>query len=31
MSIWYDLRMRLQNKQTIDNVAQRELKKERER
>jgi hypothetical protein len=31
MSIWYDLRMRLQNKQTIDNVAQRELKNGRER
>lgn len=30
MSTWYDLRMRLQNNQTIDKVAQRELENERE-
>jgi hypothetical protein len=30
MITWYDLRMRLQNKQTIDHVAEREIEKERE-
>lgn len=30
MSTWYDLRMTLQNNQTIGKVAQRELEKERE-
>jgi hypothetical protein len=30
MATWYDLRLRLQNNQTIDTVAQRELEKEKE-
>jgi hypothetical protein len=30
MATWYDLRLRLQNNQTIDSVAQRELEKEKE-
>jgi hypothetical protein len=30
MSSWYDFRLRLEKNQTIDNVAQRELEKERE-
>ena len=30
MNTWYDLRMRFQNNQTIDKVAQRELEKESE-
>ena len=30
MTAWYDLRLIFQNNQTIDNVAQRELQKERE-
>ena len=30
MASWYELRLRLQNDQTIDNVAQREFQKERE-
>jgi hypothetical protein len=27
MSTWYDLRIRFQNKQTIDHVAEREIEK----
>jgi hypothetical protein len=30
MASWYELRLRLQNDQTIDSVAQREIQKERE-
>lgn len=30
MAAWYDLRLRFQQNQTIDRVAQRELEKERE-